>query len=102
MKKEVELLESQKSALGIEDLKEFRRKTWDIAYEAIMEEAKEAIESAERWEMALSGAELVEMLAEKAWSAASDVAFGPVGALVSKEVYKCVTESVKTIGEKME
>jgi hypothetical protein len=99
-KARLEHLENQKNALGVEDLKEFRRKTWDIAYEAIMEEYKEAIESAERWETALAGAELVEMLAEKAWSAASDVAFGPVGALVSKEVYKCVTESVKTIGEK--
>ena len=99
-KERLETLENQKNAFSVEDLKEFRRKTWDTAYDAIMEGKAKDMESAERWEMALTGAEWVEMLAEKAWSAASDVAFGPVGALVSKEVYKCVTESIKTIGEK--
>jgi hypothetical protein len=99
-KERLETLEAQKNAFSVEDLKEFRRKTWDTAYDAIMEGAAKDLESAERWEMALTAAEWVEMLAEKAWSAASDVAFGPVGALISKEVYKSVTESIKTIGEK--
>ncbi len=99
-KKRLETLEAQKAAFSVEDLKEFRRQTWDTAYDAIMEGAAKDLESAERWEMALTAAEWVEMLAEKAWSAASDVAFGPVGALISKEVYKSVTESIKTIGEK--
>ena len=99
-RKRMEELEAQKSAFSVENLKDFRRETWDTAYDAIMEGAAKDLESAERWEKALTAAEWVEMLAEKAWSAASDVAFGPVGALISKEVYKSVTESIKTIGEK--
>jgi hypothetical protein len=96
----LETLEAQKNAFSVEDLKEFRRKTWDTAYDAIMEGAAKDLETAEKWEMALTAAEWVEMLAEKAWSASASLAFGPVGAQVADEVYKCVMESIKAIGEK--
>jgi len=64
-----------------------------------MEGAAKDLETAEKWEMALTAAEWVEMLAEKAWSASASLAFGPVGAQVADEVYKCVMESIKAIGE---
>jgi hypothetical protein len=93
-------LELDKNAMGVDELNLFRKESWDIARDIMMEEAKSYLEDAEKWDKALEYAEMVKWAAEKTFSIAAKAAFGEIGAFVADQVYAAVTESIEKIAER--
>jgi len=93
-------LELDKNAMGVDELNLFRKESWEIARDIMMEEAKSYLEDAEKWDKALEYAEMVKWAAEKTFSIAAKAAFGEIGAFVADQVYAAVTESIEKVAEK--
>jgi hypothetical protein len=74
----LDTLEKSKHAMGTTDLNNYRRKCWEIARNALIEDAKAAAEDAEQWNKYLEMAEMVKWAAKEAFDIAAEEAFGPV------------------------
>jgi len=93
-------LELDKNAMGVDELNLFRKESWEIARDIMIEEAKSYLEDAEKWNTALEYAEMVKWAAAKTFSIAAKAAFGEIGAFVADQAYDAVTESIEKIAER--
>jgi hypothetical protein len=93
-----EAIQKHAQTLGHEGLKFFRKKIWRIAQELILAEGAEGFRNQEKWESrCLFLAENLKWGSDLVFTAASGVAFGPVG-MIGAPMLKSLIENIMVVG----
>ena len=78
-------LEDCKHYMGVDDLKQYRKETWSIAYDIIMKQKADYDDEAAWYDWALYTAEWVQWLNDRAFNVVLGTLTGPIGAIVATQ-----------------
>jgi hypothetical protein len=98
--KQMAKLENFKHSQGVDELRMYRKKCWEIARDALMKEALDYRKAANNWDTALYCAEWVQWVADQCFSVTASLAFGPFGSFISDQVYKSICDIVSVSADK--
>lgn len=84
--KKIKELEERKDLYGVEDLKRFRKECWDIAYNALTNEAQSLIDDAKWYDKAIYYAEWTQWIGDRAFSGVVGTLTGPIGAYAVTQI----------------
>ena len=88
-------LETDKYAMGADELRMYRHECWIIARDALMKEYRDYKEAADLWDKRLYYAENVKWMADQCFSVTASLAFGPLGAFISGQVYDTLCDIIQ-------
>ncbi len=78
-------LEDCKHYMGVDDLKQYRKETWSVAYDIIMKQKADYDDEAAWYDWALYTAEWVQWLNDRAFNVVLGTLTGPIGAIVATQ-----------------
>lgn len=90
-------LEKARFNLGLEDLKEFRKKCWSIAEQSIMQEGQEYLKDAAWYDEAIATLDLVVYIGDMAFDLALAPIGGPITGFLAGEVKSAFIEVCSTL-----
>ncbi len=87
-------LEDCKHYMGVDDLKQYRRETWNVAQDIVMKQRDDYLAEAAWYDNALYVTEWIQWLNDRAFTACAGALLSPAGAIVAGQIKELMQDCI--------